>query len=102
VSAADPPSPARPAFGEPGVLEKLSAGAGLEPEQASEVDVPYVAPDRGTLERALMVDVGHLGVDERPGREAVRRVIDGAAARFRQPDGSYRFENKFRYLITLA
>jgi SAM-dependent methyltransferase len=100
--APDPPPPPRPAFGEPGVLEKLTARAGLEPKQASEVDVPYVAPDRATLERALMVDVGHLGADERAGRKAVQRVIDGAAARFRQPDGSYRFENKFRYVITLA
>jgi len=97
-----PPSPARPAFGEPGVLEELSTRAGLEPRRASEVDVPYVAPDRATLERALMVDVGHLRADERAGRKAVQRVIDGAAARFRRPDGSYRFENKFRYLITLA
>jgi SAM-dependent methyltransferase len=98
----DPPSAALPAFGEPGVLEELAVRAGLEPRQAGEVDVPYVSPDRARLERALMVNVGHLRADERAGRDAVQRVIDGAAARFRRPDGSYRFENTFRYLITLA
>jgi hypothetical protein len=32
----------------------------------------------------------------------VRKAIVEAAAPFRQPDGSYRFENRSRYLIAEA
>jgi hypothetical protein len=32
----------------------------------------------------------------------VRRTIVEAAAPFRRPDGSYRFENRFRYVIAEA
>ena len=89
-----PPSPPGPAIGEPGVLEELARAAGLDPAQAAEVDVPYEVPDEATLERALLVDAGG-----RVGEAAVRRVIAEAAGPFRRPDGSYRFENRFRYLV---
>jgi hypothetical protein len=36
---------------------------------------------------------------ERLGEAEVRRRVADAAAPFRRPDGSYRFENRFRYLI---
>jgi hypothetical protein len=64
------------------------------PVRAGEVDVPYEAPDADTLARALLVDAG-----EPVSEDAVRHVIADAAAPFRRPDGSYRFENRFRYLI---
>jgi hypothetical protein len=43
---------------------------------------------------------GVLSAVEHAGEDAVRRAITEAAAGFRRADGSYRFENKFRYLIT--
>ena len=46
--------PDPPAIGEPGVLEALALEAGLKPGKASEVDVPFEAPDEETLVRALL------------------------------------------------
>jgi hypothetical protein len=40
--------------------------------------------------------VGHSG------EHRVREAIAAAAAPYRRPDGSYRFENRFRYLIAEA
>lgn len=99
-----PPAPGArprggPAMGEPGVLEELVAEAGLEAERAGEVDVPFEAPDRETLERALLAPGAVLPAIEHSGEHAVRRAIAGAAAPFRRKDGSYRFENRFSYLI---
>jgi SAM-dependent methyltransferase len=89
-----PPSPPGPAIGEPGVLEDLMRAAGLAPVHADEVDVPYEVLDEATLERALRVDASEHVSDD-----AIRRVIAETAAPFRRPDGSYRFENRFRYVI---
>jgi SAM-dependent methyltransferase len=62
------------------------------------MDVPFEAPDQAALERAFLVDaVG--GALERLGEAEVRRRVAEAAEPFRRRDGSYRFENRFRYLI---
>jgi SAM-dependent methyltransferase len=98
----EPPGPDRPKAGEPGVLERLAREAGLDPGPPGEVDVPYEVPDQATLERALRVDSGMLGAIDHAGEEAVRRVVVEAAAPFRRADGSYRFENRFRYLVAQA
>lgn len=101
LRAPDPELPTPPAFGEPGVLEDLARQAGLEPGEAREIDVPWEAPDRDTLERALLsVGGGYTAAIELAGEDAVRQAVSDAAQPFRRPDGSYRFENKFRYLIT--
>jgi SAM-dependent methyltransferase len=89
----------RPAVGEPGVLEDLARAAGLEPLRADEVDAPYESPDLATLERALIDGAGFHAVVEHAGADAVHTAIAAAAAPFRRSDGSYRFENRFRYLI---
>ena len=69
------------------------AAAGLEPVSEGEVDVPYESPDLATLERAIVDGAGF---------EASRDAVAEAAAPFRRPDGSYRFENRFRYVIATA
>jgi hypothetical protein len=98
--AAEEPAPnTRPAIGEPGVLEELARAAGLAPRRAGDVEVPYEAPDLPTLERALLAGSGFLPAVEHAGAQAVHDAIAVAAAPFRRPDGSYRFENRFRYLI---
>jgi SAM-dependent methyltransferase len=98
-SAATPAPPEPPAVGNPGVLESLARRAGLEPVSSAEVDTPFHAPDQRTLERALLASgdavlaIGHSGED------AVRAALVEAAAPFRRPDGSYRFDNRFRYVV---
>jgi SAM-dependent methyltransferase len=94
----DGPSAAGPTIGDPGELERRARLAGLEPGEAGEVDVPFEVPDQVVLEYAFVVDsVG--GALDRLGEVEVRRRVVEAAAPFRRRDGSYRFENRFRYLI---
>jgi SAM-dependent methyltransferase len=79
----------------PGGLERLMAEAGLRVRSAGEISVPWEAPDRATLERAFLIGAAELG---RPEPE-LRSAIAAAAEPFRRPDGSYRLENRFRYVI---
>jgi SAM-dependent methyltransferase len=81
VTGPSPPNPLR----EPGGLEDLARRAGLVPGEAAEVDVPFVVPDAETLVRAFAADDREISLD--------------AAAPYRQPDGAYRFENTFRYVL---
>jgi SAM-dependent methyltransferase len=86
--------------GEPGVVEGLALRAGLIPQYAAEIDVPYYFPDRPTLECALIAIAPIYHVAPEVARSVVRRTVDKAAAPYRRPDGSYRFENRFKYVIT--
>jgi hypothetical protein len=86
-------------IGEPGVLEELARQAGLTPQRADQVEVPYEFPDRATLERALLAIAPVYGVDPITARRVVHETVETAAERFRRADGSYRFENRFQYLI---
>jgi SAM-dependent methyltransferase len=96
---ADGGGPPRPKVGEPGVLESLVRAGGLEPAGAADVDVPYESPDLDTLERAVVDGAGFHAAVEHSGAAAVRAALESAAAPFRRRDGSYRFENRFRYVI---
>jgi SAM-dependent methyltransferase len=97
-----PPPPDPRAIGEPGVLEDLARQAGLDPVRADEVDMPFEAPDQERLARALLSPGSVAPAIEHSGEEAVRKTIVEAAAPFRKPDGSYRIENRFRYVICTA
>jgi hypothetical protein len=90
-----------PPIGEPGVLDDLARRAGLAPERA-EVEVPYESPDRATLERALLAFAPILRIDPEVVEQVVRRTVEADAEPFRRSDGSYRFENRFRYLIAVV
>jgi SAM-dependent methyltransferase len=63
------------------------------------VDVPFEAPDRPTLLRALLTPGPVLPAIEHAGEDVVGKAFAAAAGPFRRADGSYRFENRFRYLI---
>lgn len=91
-----------PPIGEPGVLEGLAEQAGLRPEHAAEVEVPYQFADRAAFERALLAFTPAYSIAPGDAEQAVRAAIDGPAEPFRRADGSYRFENRFRYLIARA
>jgi hypothetical protein len=93
------PSTPRPAVGEPGVLEDLARAVGLEPVRAGMIDTPYESPALDTLVRAIVDGAGFDGAVRYSGSAAVREAVRAAAEPFRRPDGSYRFENRFRYLI---
>ncbi len=88
-----------PAVGEPGILEDLARRAGLTPMRAGDVDVPYEAPDRATLEGALLVAAAIGGAPAERARPVVEAIVRDVAEPYRRADASYRFENRFRYLI---
>ena len=94
---APPSGPA--ALSQPGALESMLRGAGLEPTREEEIGVPFEAVDQPALERAMLAPGPVLMAIGHSGEEAVRDAIVAAAEPFRRPDGSYRFENTFRYLI---
>jgi SAM-dependent methyltransferase len=89
-------------LGEPGVLEDLARKAGLTPERADEVEVPFAFSDQPTLEHALRAIAPVYGIAPPLAEPVVRRTVEAAAKPYRRPDGSYRFENRFRYLIAVA
>jgi hypothetical protein len=91
-----------PRLGDPGVLEACAADAGLAVRQAGDVAVPYEAADAEALTAALELDLVHSGVADRVDPAAFRQAVERAAAPHRGADGSYRFENSFRWLIAEA
>jgi hypothetical protein len=56
-------------------------------QAAADVSTPYETPDLDTLVAALRDGSGLTG------------DVEGLAAPNRRPDGSYRFENTFRYVV---
>jgi SAM-dependent methyltransferase len=98
--APPPPGTAAPlAVSEPGVIEGLLTAAGLELSAAGEQDCPFVYPDLDTGWRGQSAAGPLQRVIQLAGQQAVREAFDEVHARYRQPDGSYRQNNVFRYLI---
>jgi hypothetical protein len=58
--------------------------------------VPFEVPDQARLELALLFDARAYDIPEAD----ARATIVAAAAPFRRRDGSYRFENAFRYVLS--
>jgi SAM-dependent methyltransferase len=87
---------------EPGRLEALAATAGLVPLEMHDVECPWVYRNRDTALRALLA-AGHAArAIHVAGRSAVERAVLEAIEPYRQPSGSYRMVNHFRYLIAQA
>jgi SAM-dependent methyltransferase len=91
-----------PKLGEAGVLEAVAAEAGLTPLATGDVAVPYEAADIAALAEPLRLDLIHAGIAEQVDRPAFGAAVERAAAANRQADGSYRFENHFRWLLAAA
>jgi hypothetical protein len=84
------------------VLEDRASEAGLTPESAFDTSYAFEYPDEGSLARLLTAPMG-LAKLAGPEREAMlRRELVEALAVYRQPDGSYRLNNEFHYLIARA
>lgn len=100
-AVAPPPAgtPAPLAVSAAGVVEGLLAGAGLVPVDGDEVDCPFVYADLDSAWRAHFGGGPLQKAIQVAGEPAVRAAFDGAHAGSRQPDGSYRQDNVFRYVI---
>jgi len=97
---ADAPPP--PKLWEAGVLERMASEAGLEPETAFDTRYAFAYRDEETLGRLLMAPMGLARLAGPEREDAVRREIVEALAPYRTPDGSYRLENEFHYLVARA
>jgi SAM-dependent methyltransferase len=95
-------APAEPDYSTPGVLEDSATRAGLKPVEAFDVTWAYDYPDAETLGRALVAPMGIavlLGPDR---EEAFKDAVVERFAAHREPDGHYRLQNSFHFLIARA
>jgi SAM-dependent methyltransferase len=98
---ADPNAPPPPDLSEPGFLEQLATAAGLTPESTFDVSWPFVYRDDDDLARGLLA-AGGVG-DAAGEREAeVRSALIEVLAPFRTPEGGYRLENEWHFLLARA
>jgi len=97
-----PDAPPEPDLSQPGVLEAFAIEAGLKPETTFEASLVYTYPDQETLGRALVAPAG-VAILVGPEREqAIRAAIVEGLAEHRTPEGTYRLDNEFHYLIVRA
>jgi SAM-dependent methyltransferase len=97
-----PEAPPDPDLAQPGVLEALASEAGLTPDTSFDTAWAFHYRDDDALGAALLAPAG-LAALAGPDRENdVKTAIVAGLAPFRQPDGSYRLENEYHFLIARA
>jgi SAM-dependent methyltransferase len=101
-----PPRPAdappEPDYSAPGVLEALAVEAGLEPTESFDANYAFEYPDEEALGRMLVAPAGIAALVGPEREQEVKDAIVGGLASHRQPDGSYRLENEFHYVVARA
>jgi SAM-dependent methyltransferase len=101
-----PPRPAdappEPDYSRPGVLEAIAAKAGLDPESAFDATWAYAYPDESSIRRALVAPAGIAVLVGSDREEEVKDAIVEGLGTYRAPDGSYRLQNTFHYLVARA
>ena len=99
---APPDAPPPPNLCQPGVLEQLASEAGLKAGSAFDLSYAFEYRDEQTLGRLLLAPMGLAKLAGPEREDTLRSEIVKALAPYRAPDGSYRFNNQFRYLIARA
>ena len=99
---APPDAPGAIAWSEDGQLEQLAVTAGLTPLAVKDVPNPLIYPDLATAVRTQLSSGPARAAIQHSGLPAVRGALTRAFAGSRKPDGSYRQENVFRYLVAKA
>lgn len=96
-----PPPGATGPFGlsEDGTLEALARQAGLTPIEVNDVVCPWVYKDMETALRGLLSAGPAAKAIQISGEDRVREVVVKVLEPFRNADGGYRLENKFRYIV---
>ena len=97
-----PPPPGAPgpfALSEPGALERMLSSAGWTSEQRGKADGPFVFQDEDKTLRAIAAAGVGVKAIRHAGRHAFNAAVRPAIAQFRNPDGTYRMENKFVYVL---
>ena len=95
-------APPEPDYSQPGVLEDLATQAGLAPQDAFDTSWAFEYPDEDTMRRALTAPAG-LALLVGPAREEqFKNALSAGLANHLQPDGSYRLQNAYHFLIARA
>lgn len=81
-----------------GVLQALLGAAGLQVLDDGQVHVPYLLADDRELLQAFAFELPEV-LPEHVTDQVIATTIMQASARYRLEDGSYRFENIFRYVV---
>lgn len=98
-----PPGAGGPfALSAPGKLEELLSAAELTPHRAGEVPAPFIFPDLDTAVRANLAAGPTQRAIEHAGLAATEEAFRTAMQSGRQPDGSYRHNNAYRFVIATA
>jgi hypothetical protein len=92
-------APGAIAWSEDGQLEHLAALAGLTPVAVTDVSNPLIYPDLATAVRTQLSSGPARAAIQHSGLAATRGALTRAFAGSRKPDGTYRQENVFRYLV---
>jgi SAM-dependent methyltransferase len=95
-------APPDPDLSVPGVLERLAAEAGLEPQRAFDLRRAYEFANDEELGRTMLAPAGIAELVGREREESVRSQIVTALASFRTAQGSYRLHNEFHFVIASA
>ena len=90
------------ALSEPGRLEALVEAAGLRAERTADAAMSFRFPDLATAVRAQLTSGPARVAMEHAGEPAVREALTGAYAASRRPDGTFRQDNVFRYVVARA
>ena len=102
LPAPPPGAPGPFALSDEGALRKLARDAGLSPVEVTDVECPFVYPDLTTALRGLSASGVAVKAATLAGEDAVTRANTEMLVPFKKADGSYRIENKFRYLLATA
>jgi len=96
---APPAAPGAVAWSEDGSLVALADAAGLATASVHDVANPLIYPDLATAVRTQLSSGPARKAIQLAGLPATRGALTRAFAGSRKPDGTYRQENVFRYLI---
>jgi SAM-dependent methyltransferase len=91
-----------PDFWRPGVLEAMAAEAGLAARSVFDTTWPYEYPDEETMVRGLLSAGGLALVAEAVGGDTVQTAIADSLAPYRNPNGGYRLENEWHFVVASA
>lgn len=97
-----PAAPGAVAWSDDGQLEDLAALAGLTPVAVTDVPNPLIYPDLATAVRTQLSSGPARAAIQHSGLVAARSALTRAFAGSRKPDGTWRQENVFRYLVARA
>jgi SAM-dependent methyltransferase len=91
-----------PPLWKPGVLERIAEQAGLSPRTAFDFSYAIEYPDEEVLAERMLSAGGIVEAVRDSGEDEVRHAIVRSLAPYRLADGSYRLENEWHYLVTIA